>query len=694
MSITRSQIARQMYARGGNTGYSDFASPSSTTASQDFATQAVSGGQTNYGGGNDTQPTIPTIPENYFTPSKTGTNIARVTNFLVNPSMFSKKFIDDKIKEQYEKELQVAKDVTTARNTGFGQAIGSQYFGPMNTKAMQSYKNVVGGFPNTDPFVDTGGGDNQIIPRMQMIAEAPSDVESISSDFDLYAALEGREGMRFGENPYGIMGITQRFAEGGEVRQAYGLGKLVRKATKAVKKVLKSDIGKAALLYGAGTYLGGMKTFGGSGIGGKKGLGNLGFENFGKRLFNPTGTDGISNLLNPFRSTGGGDKLPFVQTEEEQSAKLAKELGLIENSALSDSGKEKLKDSLITKSLNIGKSEIPGYVKYGIPAAMLATYGAAKKEEPDDLDQEIAQNYTDNSGLKELIASLPKYRFQVQKPYQLAAYGGRIGYEIGGDIDPADLPMSREGFPRYEDESGEEVPYPYNNQEMASNPDPMAELFQMYLDAIGSGKIPRSTTFEQFKELMSSSSINESMDDMSLRENANLGGIMGYAYGPQNYRQMAAGGGRINFSNGGGPTKYIKDVLTKKGYQDMMQNMNDNEIRSLYDSVMGTFSRRFAEGGMIDLGGMEKDYRAEGGFVPIGGKEKADDVPARLSKNEFVFTADAVRNAGGGDVDKGAEVMYNVMKNLESGGKISEKSQGLQGARNMFQTSQKLGEIL
>jgi hypothetical protein len=51
MSITRSQIARQLYARGGNTGYSDFASPSSSTASQDFATQAVSGGQTDYGGG-------------------------------------------------------------------------------------------------------------------------------------------------------------------------------------------------------------------------------------------------------------------------------------------------------------------------------------------------------------------------------------------------------------------------------------------------------------------------------------------------------------------------------------------------------------------------------------------------------------------------------------------------------------------
>jgi len=77
-----------------------------------------------------------------------------------------------------------------------------------------------------------------------------------------------------------------------------------------------------------------------------------------------------------------------------------------------------------------------------------------------------------------------------------------------------------------------------------------------------------------------------------------------------------------------------------------------------------------------NMGGMEKDYRQDGGFVPIGRKEKADDVPARLSKNEFVFTADAVRAAGGGDIDQGAQRMYNVMKNLEAGGEISEQSQG------------------
>ena len=100
------------------------------------------------------------------------------------------------------------------------------------------------------------------------------------------------------------------------------------------------------------------------------------------------------------------------------------------------------------------------------------------------------------------------------------------------------------------------------------------------------------------------------------------------------------------------------------------------------------------EGGLMDLGGMEKDYRQEGGFVPLGGEERADDVPARLSKNEFVFTADAVRAAGGGDIDAGAEVMENVMENLEQGGQVSEESQGLEGARDMFATSQRLEGVL
>ena len=74
---------------------------------------------------------------------------------------------------------------------------------------------------------------------------------------------------------------------------------------------------------------------------------------------------------------------------------------------------------------------------------------------------------------------------------------------------------------------------------------------------------------------------------------------------------------------------------------------------------------KMKDGGIMDLGGKEMDLRG-GGFVPIGKKERADDVPARLSKNEFVMTADAVRAAGGGDINEGARRMYETMNRLEA----------------------------
>ena len=87
----------------------------------------------------------------------------------------------------------------------------------------------------------------------------------------------------------------------------------------------------------------------------------------------------------------------------------------------------------------------------------------------------------------------------------------------------------------------------------------------------------------------------------------------------------------------------------------------------------GLIRKNFALGTMPTdqeqgLGGLpiEADMRYTGGFMPYGAVEKADDVPARLSKNEFVFTADAVRAAGGGSVQKGAKRMYDTMKKLES----------------------------
>jgi hypothetical protein len=87
-------------------------------------------------------------------------------------------------------------------------------------------------------------------------------------------------------------------------------------------------------------------------------------------------------------------------------------------------------------------------------------------------------------------------------------------------------------------------------------------------------------------------------------------------------------------------------------------------------SIKLTPAQGMAMGGEIPVrqnqGGIsELDLRAKGGYIPVGIKEKADDVPAMLSKNEFVFTADAVRGAGNGSVNKGAQKMYKLMKSLE-----------------------------
>jgi len=154
-----------------------------------------------------------------------------------------------------------------------------------------------------------------------------------------------------------------------------------------------------------------------------------------------------------------------------------------------------------------------------------------------------------------------------------------------------------------------------------------------------------------------------------------------------------AQGGRIGYK-GGTKGKNWRTVLS-----DIEEGLPEWTIYGLGLASMGIpFLKdggriRAQEGGLMDLGGMEKDYRNDGGFVPLGGEEKADDVPARLSRNEFVFTADAVRNAGGGDMDRGAEVMENVMKNLEGGGKISAESQG-KGAQEMFEVSERLSEVV
>ena len=107
---------------------------------------------------------------------------------------------------------------------------------------------------------------------------------------------------------------------------------------------------------------------------------------------------------------------------------------------------------------------------------------------------------------------------------------------------------------------------------------------------------------------------------------------------------------------------YIRKAMVSAGF-------NEDEILSAISRSGFMYGGKVESGLMsLKMGGMpvEMDLRAKGGFVPIGRKERADDVPARLSKNEFVFTAKAVRNAGGGDIRKGAKRMYQIMNQLEA----------------------------
>ena len=132
------------------------------------------------------------------------------------------------------------------------------------------------------------------------------------------------------------------------------------------------------------------------------------------------------------------------------------------------------------------------------------------------------------------------------------------------------------------------------------------------------------------------------------------------------YNRQQAALGQTVAQNKADQIFFIRQAMQQAGF-------NEDEI----GGAIAKFG--FADGGRVGyakggglmnlkMGGMpvEMDFRAKGGFVPIGKKERADDVPARLSKNEFVFTAKAVRNAGGGDIRKGAKRMYQLMNKLEA----------------------------
>lgn len=421
-------------------------------------------------------------------------------------------------------------------------------------------------------------------------------------------------------NMGGIMGLEDQ-------RQGYFLGKLVKKITKPIKKIVKSPLGKMALLAGGAYFAGGggLPQF----LGGK-GLGGFGSNAFGR---------GITSLFS--KGKGLFDQGNLLS-------------GLVRN-----------KDG----TFNLGKAALTGLGAASIAAPFFmggdeevdeGTPFTSPQADIEDIRGQAKAYYSDPTN-SALYFMPPKSA--VQRSFY-AADGGlatmRPGYRFGNVVQKAGQ-MMKSGIGK--------VKSLFDDADISiqiRDDDVMTDA-GLQAQAVGQDVFitPKSSKAVQVIDGL----IDEGYDiakaeDGSYTINALDEGALDLIA-----KRLRLGG---------------KDIDDFMGNYDNYYSGGDDKM--IYDALRD----RKADGGIMDLGGLEKDYR-EGGFVPLGAEERADDVPARLSKNEFVFTADAVRAAGQGDIDQGAEVMQNMMDNLEAGGTISEESQGMENpAQEMFDQSQML----
>jgi hypothetical protein len=414
-----------------------------------------------------------------------------------------------------------------------------------------------------------------------------------------------------------------------------GVKKAIKKVGKTVKKVAKSPIGKAALLY-AGTAglgaLGAGAARAGSGFG----------------LFAP------SNVLANLSTTGSNIAGLFASRQGPTSLRrAAQEVGLPKTRF----GKflAGAKDA-ITGSGNIGKLATLGAVSTFLTKTLGMPPEQAEAELARDPSTYLRQYYTNLNP----NASEEEIQTFVTTNTSEYAVGGRVGF-ADGPVLPPDTTQPVNPFGPKPGDFGIEEDIPIKMASNIENDKILEALFEKYLDMGLSPKDAAKAAQEEFER-------------MSMMKTEGRG--------------LAALGGRMNYSEGTDEKiKMIKDMLSRGADDDTIMSItgaSQAEIDQIKNSKamggkMDTASDNAMQAAGIEglpvrqnpKGVKELDLRKTGGFIPpVGIKEKEDDIPAMLSNNEFVMTADAVRGMGDGDVNLGAQRMYDQMKMLEAGGKV------------------------
>jgi hypothetical protein len=452
---------------------------------------------------------------------------------------------------------------------------------------------------------------------LQMVqAVAEGGVEEMSDE-----RVEARFGGRIGYASGGIGSLVNReqYGFGSFVGSVFkGAGKLVSGAVNAVKKVASSPIGKAALTIAAIYATGGGAAFGGPGFGSAGTLfgpgGTLGGASgiFGS----PVGGFGLEAMSTPGLLGVGGQFAPMSGTLFGSNSFLS---GLTGGGGIGNLISKFGTNALISGAAGALGGALAGGIPQQEPGESDADY-QNKVNQYKLLYQQGVSNPTLSTGINpsNLYPNNPFYP-------QRRANGGRIGYQEGGIGNLIKQTTQEEFFGIPMMANGGRINYGFGSivgnisgviaKALKKDDVSNTSLTSSKLDELinKGGTDSKSIAFQQVKPLY-----NYTLEDLyNLRKENN-----DYIY--------AANGGRIGYELG-------SEVPVRKN----------------------------------QAGVKELDYRDTGGFVPpIGIKERADDIPAMLSNNEFVFTADAVRNAGGGDENLGAKRMYTLMKKLESGGSV------------------------